>query len=533
MYILDCTLRDGGYYNAWDFETSLVQRYLSVMHEAGIDRVEIGFRFAPQDTFIGPYGYSSDAWLHSLKVPQGLKLGLMCNAKDLLSRGSPEETVGQMFAPARESPVDLVRIAAHFKEAPDCPAAIGKLHDLGYRVGLNLMQAGGRSEDELGELISGLADTPVEVIYFADSLGSMTADEVSRTVAVIKQNCDKEIGFHAHDNMGQALANAWAAYEAGATWIDGTVLGMGRGAGNLRIEYWLLELVRRGLRSTNLDPLLALVTEEFGELQQRYGWGPSLFYHLSAIYGVHPTYVQEMLADERYSQNEVITALQRLGETGAPGYNQDRLRMALEAPPSDCAGDWDASAWLKGQSVILVAPGQSGRAHRDGLMQLLERRPMPVLCLNSNAWLPDHAVTAWIACNPQRIAMDQRYYAERSGRLIAPKPIAEKQLGEAAHNWQIFNYGLEVNTGHFIPHATGATLPAPLAALYGLGVANAAGASRIYMVGFDGYDRNDPRHHEMEEALNAYYAYENAAPLLALTPSKLDITQHSLYAPDI
>jgi len=533
LSILDCTLRDGGYYNAWDFDHSTVERYLAVMQQTSVDWVEIGFRFAPQDAFVGPYGYSTDVWLRRLEGLNGIRLGVMCNAKDLLTQGDPADAIQRMFAPAVESPIELVRIAAHFHEVEHCAPAIEALHSLGYRIGFNLMQAAGHSEETLLEKVAALADMPLDVLYFADSLGSMSPADVQQTVITIQQGWDKAIGFHAHDNMGRALANAWAAYEAGASWIDGTVLGMGRGAGNLRLEYWLLDLERHGLRSTQVDALLALVVNEFSDLQARYGWGPNLFYHLSAMYGVHPTYVQEMLADDRYNHDQVISALTHLGASGTPSYNPERLRQALGTPAVECNGEWDVRGWLQNQPVILVGPGEGGRLHQSGLLQLLEHRAMPVLCLNSNPWLPDEHVTAWVACNPQRMAMDRDYYAARTGMLIAPGPIAEEQLGDIANQWQLRSYGLKIVSDEFQPDATFGTLPQPLAALYGLAVANAAGCSRIFMVGFDGYDRSDPRHEEMEKALQAYYAYEDAAPLIALTPTNLSITQNSLYAPDL
>lgn len=531
--ILDCTLRDGGYYNNWNFETSTVERYLQVMQQTSVDWVEIGFRFIPQSSFVGPYGYSTDAWIGALKIPEGLHLAVMCNAKDLLANGDPASTVCDLFSIARESPIELVRIAAHFEEVSACLPAIETLCQLGYRIGFNLMQASGRSNEELLEKVAELKNSSIEVLYFADSLGCMGPDEVMRTVTTIRQAWDKAIGFHAHDNMGQALANAHAAKKAGATWIDATVLGMGRGGGNLRLEYWLLELDRSGSRSASLDLLLQLVVSEFKVLQDRYGWGPSVFYHLSALYGVHPTYVQEMLACERYNGEKVIDALRRLGQAGARGYSADQLHQAIGSFHMEGPGQWDARGWLQGQTVVLVGPGEAGREHLEGLRQLQEKHSFPLLCINSNPWIPEELVTAWVACNPERLAVDADYYAERSGILIAPESTLGEKLREVRKQWVIKDYGLKVVSGNFDAGSITAIIPSRLAALYGIALANAAGCSRIYMVGFDGYGINDPRHQEMNEGLQIYYNAGTYAPLVAITPTNLNIEQSSLYQPEL
>lgn len=532
--LLDCTLRDGGYYNQWDFSPDLVAEYLQAMETVGVDWIEIGFRFTPKNGFIGPYGYTTDAWLKTLQHPKGPRLGVMCNAKDLIEgQPSTEETIQQLFGPADHSPVDLVRLAAHFREAGQCAEAIRLLKGLGYRVGVNLMQAGGRTPQELQDHAGMLAETAPDVLYLADSMGSMTPDETERAIEAVRSVWDGSIGFHAHDNMGLALSNAEAAQRAGASWIDATVLGMGRGAGNLRLEYWLLEKTRHGGSVSGLETLLALVTTRFSELQKQFGWGPSLFYHLSALYNVHPTYVQEMLADERYSQNAVVTALQRLGAQDASGYDESRLRKVMDDPETaHSPGESDVSGVLHDQDVILIGPGEQGQHHRDGLLQLLERQTGYVLCLNSNAWLPAECVDAWVACNPERLTLDRPYYEQHRGRLIAPGPLARERLGaDALARYEHVGYGMTVTTGGVQIGKREANLPAPLGALYAFAFAAAAGARRILLVGFDGYEIGDPRHAEMEDAIRAYEQAEGAIPLVALTPTTLNVTQRSVYEP--
>ncbi|MEX0732984.1 MAG: aldolase catalytic domain-containing protein [Aquisalimonadaceae bacterium] len=531
--ILDCTFRDGGYYNDWDFSNSLAEKYLQVMHETGVDFVEIGFRFGKMEGFLGPYAYSTDRWLRSLPVPPGMQIGVMCNAKDLIQDGRPVEVVHQLFSPAAESPVELVRIAAHFNEVEACAPVVRTLHELGYRVGFNLMQAGGRSARDITTMARRVADWPMEALYFADSLGNMCPGDVTATVGALRAGWPGAIGFHSHDNMGNALANTLAAHDAGATWLDATVLGMGRGAGNVRLEYLLLELARQGVRDSQVDALLEFVVGDFSALQSKYNWGANLFYHLSALYGVHPTYVQEMLSEDRYSHDQVISALQRLGDLDASGYSRARLLAAMQSETIDSVGTWVPGDWLKGRDVLLIGPGERGHRHLQGLLQYIGEEKPVVLCLNSNAWFPSDKVDAWVACNPQRLSLDRDYYQQRRGRLAVPAGLIPCSVRPALQNWELLDFGLHINGGGFDVRESCAVLPRPLSALYAIALAEAAGARRVLLAGLDGYAHDDPRHAEIDQGVQSYLSRDSALAVVALTPTSLSVRQMSLYAPEV
>ena len=106
------------------------------------------------------------------------------------------------------------------------------------------------------------------------------------------------IGIHAHNNMGQGLLNSTVAVESGASWVDGTITGMGRGAGNSATELLLLEFCRRGWGDSLRSRFSIWRSDRSRLCARNITGGRACSYHLSATYGVHPTYVQEML--ERY-----------------------------------------------------------------------------------------------------------------------------------------------------------------------------------------------------------------------------------------
>lgn len=532
--ILDCTFRDGGYYTDWVYGPELSRRYIEAMDACAIDIVELGFRMPAGGSFLGPYAYTTDHWINRLGIPDGLVIGVMCNGSDLLRTGDPVAVIDTLFSEAASSRVELVRIAAHFRELEACDPAVRRLRELGYRVGINLMQAGGRSRKEIFAKASVVRDWPIDVLYFADSIGNMGPREVAQTIDVLAEAWPGEIGFHAHNNMGRALDNALAAIDAGATWIDATVLGMGRGAGNACLEYLMLELDRYGIRQApRLDALLALVLEDFSELRDQFDWGPNLFYHLSAQYNVHPTYVQEMLSDDRYTKHEIVAALERLGDLGASGFSENRLHEVTRGSITPAEGTWSAEGWLSEQTVLIVGPGSSGAEHKEGVLDYIrDTRPF-VLCLNSNAWFPDAAVGAWIACNPERLALDRDYYARRSGTLVVPAECIPFSVSTALDSWGVNDYGVRFDAERFVAGNNTAVVPAPLVLLYALALASAAGARDVRLVGVDGFEVGDPRHRELEAALKIYHESEQALDIVALTPTALTVPRSSVYAPRV
>ncbi|WP_235869159.1 beta/alpha barrel domain-containing protein [Veronia nyctiphanis] len=145
MNIIDCTLRDGGYYNNWDFPKEVVEAYLNAVSAAKIDYVELGLRNFPKKEFLGAYAYTTEDHLNTLELPEGPTYGVMVDAKTILSSDLPvEQAIESLFIPAELSKINLVRVAAHFDEVEKSGPIVKKLKEMGYMVGYNLMQAGGK-----------------------------------------------------------------------------------------------------------------------------------------------------------------------------------------------------------------------------------------------------------------------------------------------------------------------------------------------------------------------------------------------------
>ncbi len=536
LKVLDCTFRDGGYYNDWFFKPETVRAYLECIDAAGVDIVELGFRLPPQKEFRGPFAYSTDRFLQSLNVPSRLRIAVMVNARDLLEQpGSMADSVAKLFAPRADSLVSIVRIASHLRDVERCDELAFTLRELGYEVGLNLMQVGGKSLADINRLVAAVQNwRTVNVLYFADSLGSMTPDDVRPLVSALADSWNGELGIHTHDNMGLALVNALAAIEAGATWIDGTVLGMGRGAGNARTEHLLVELVRRYQAEYNPAALFPLVLEDFEQLRKQYGWGPNLLYYLSAAYGIHPTYVQEMLARNHHESHQIIQGLETLRNSGSQAsFQSGVLNQALLGVGDAVEGTWSPNGWAEARDVLIVGPGPGTRTHRQEITSFIRSHNPLVLCLNTHEVIASELVTAYAACHHSRILMEADRYRNLNRPLIIPVGLVPERLRNRLLGVEVLDYGVHVEEGSFELRDHSCTIPSLLVAAYALAVATRGGAKRILLAGFDGYGSGDPRQDAMGEVFRRYLSHSQSVPLIAITPTSYPLEQGSVYSPSI
>lgn len=531
LTLVDCTLRDGGYYNDWDFATPLIDTYLHAMAQSRVPIVELGFRFLEPSGYAGPTAHTTDAFLDDLTIPESITLGVMLNAKDLVTHagGSPA-AVDKLFAPASTSRVNLVRIATTWNELSNLRPAADRLIELGYTVGVNLMQVHARTADELAEFGTWCATADVAVAYFADSFGGLYPSDIAPIVDGISSTFSGPIGCHLHDNLSLAMANSLAAIDAGVTWVDSTIRGMGRGPGNARTEYLAVELSRRGLLDLDVQPLLGLVTDDFARLHDEYGWGTNLFYALSACHGVHPTYVQNMLGDSRFDTAAIVAAIEELGRSGGASFSMDRAIAAATASLTVASGSWDATDWCKEQDVLILGPGDSVRNRRHDIETFIARVRPTVINLNLTPMVDPELIDKYVVCNPMRAKLDLLHLPDDSTPVIAPVSI-RSLIHDARPHHPVCDYGFDVVQDTFSIDASQCSIPHGIVTAYALAVAARGGARSIALVGLDGFPASDSRHSEMVEVFDSFSRIEGTPPISALTPTSYPVRASSLYAP--
>jgi len=518
--ILDCTLRDGGYYTDWVFNDELVSDYLDAMVKVGVDVIEIGFRFPKGDGFRGPYAFSRDSFLDGLQLPGDISVSVMLNASDLGGLNGMDERIGLFFpADSKHTRVDMVRIAFHIEELETAVRAGAYLKQLGFKVGLNLMQISDRSLEEISRFASLCSKEVCDVVYVADSTGSLLPKDVAPIVSEIKKIWDGDIGIHTHDNQGYALSNTITALECGVNWIDSTVLGMGRGPGNVKTEEVLLAVEGAMSGGRSIAPLLDTIGRWFQPLKDSYKWGSNPYYFLAGKLKVHPTYVQEMLASERFSPSDIVSAIELLASKGAKKFKREDLPISAVLPgdPLDL-GDWRPNIIQTNGVLLLLGGGQSVSVHREALEDFVERKRAVVVATNAVVPVSESLIHYRLACNPARILTDMARHRTMSTPLICPSKRFAAELSEISATRALLNYDLRIEEKTFFVGETGCVLPKVDVLAYFCAVAIASGVEEVLLAGFDGY-RDQALHSNVEGVLQLVKSVHPNLSLISITPT--------------
>jgi 4-hydroxy 2-oxovalerate aldolase len=361
----------------------------------------------------------------------------------------------------------------------------------------------------------------------------MDADEVERIVLALRTGWTGALGIHTHNNMGKALDNTLCANRLGVEWLDVTVSGMGRGAGNAQTEN-LLAVLSLTSNHYKPEPIYDLVIRYFEAMQKECGWGSSLLYFIGAQHNVHPTYVQNLLSDSRYGADEIVGAISYLSKANASSYDGAVLEKALkiDAPDSIVSGDASiANAFAKKEVLIIGNGGQLNR-YQQGLTSYIQQYNPIVLSININPAVDAGLIDFYVVSHNSKFLSQKKYYTGIQKPIILPKHrFTEEELQAINPNIVIHDYGLMVTEGQFSVEAAHATIPSELTAAYAIAIALAGNAKKISLVGFEGYEKSDQRQQEMIDFLIALHDKHQGANIVALTPTTYPIKKSSIYAP--
>lgn len=530
LTFLDCTLRDGGYYNAWDFSSELINDYLIAMQAAGVNAVELGFRSLSNKGFKGACAFTTDDFLRSLPLPENLTIGVMVNANELVGDIPQEEVLAKLFpVSASESPVHLVRIASHLHEFEQALPAVTWLKKRGYQVGFNLMQIADCPEQEVKALARLANSYPLDALYFADSMGSMSPDQAAKIVGWLRSEWQGALGIHTHNNLGLALSNTLRALNEGVTWVDATVTGMGRGPGNALTEELAIEIAESRQQKVNLVPLMGLIRKHFRPMKEAYGWGTNPYYYLAGKYGIHPTYIQEMLNDSRYSEEDVLAVIEHLRVEGGKKFSLNTLDAARHFYRGEPQGQWSPQTLFAGRDVLLLGTGPGVEQHRPALESYIRQAKPLVVALNTQSAIAPELIDVRVACHPVRLLADCEAHTQLPQPLITPYSMLPEDVQHALAGKEIFDFGLNVQADTFVFNETSCTSPTSLVMAYAFAIATSGKAKRLLLAGFDGYEGEDPRNFEMNNVVKSYIQTPNATPLLSILSTRYDIEKQSLY----
>jgi 4-hydroxy 2-oxovalerate aldolase len=241
--ITDTTLRDGSHSVKHQYTLDDITAFASALDESGVYAIEISHGDGLAGSSI-QYGWSLFSEKERLsaanQVVKKSKLAVLL----LPGIGTRRDLQEAIACGAK-----MARIATHVTEADISEQHIKMCKDMGIEVVTFLMLAHMESPAKVLEQAKLMESYGADVVYIVDSAGAMLPEDVRAKVGILKEHLDVEVGFHAHNNLGLGIGNNLAAIEEGATSVDGSLCGMGAGAGNAATEVLAAVLDRAGYQT--------------------------------------------------------------------------------------------------------------------------------------------------------------------------------------------------------------------------------------------------------------------------------------------
>jgi 4-hydroxy 2-oxovalerate aldolase len=295
MKILDCTLRDGGYTNRWNFSADQVRENYLACVNSNVEYCEIGFVRTVPDPNFGPWYHMTD------KLVEDTLGDIVTDTTKIVSMAQMGTFSVNDFVPKNQSAVSMVRvlIAYHCKDKNDTVLdtdliyetadTCKKLKELGYEVTVNIGRVDKMSDEQIIEVCR-ILPSDLDYFYIADTYGNLGIVKVKHILELLKNNYSGKIGFHAHDNLLNATVKSIDAWYNGADIVDGTIGGLGRGSGNAKTELLIAHMLMKGDTRYALFPVLEYGEKWIGTYKKNH-----VLYFITGMYSMHVNYAIELI----------------------------------------------------------------------------------------------------------------------------------------------------------------------------------------------------------------------------------------------
>ena len=286
LKVFDCTIRDGGLINDYQFSDEFVKAIYAAVCDSGADYIELGKKLMVSDEYTrekyGKWNFCDEDDLkavvdsHECKNPPVVAVMYDVGRVDLDAMPTADQSV-----------VGMIRTACYAKDIEKGLELVKRTKDLGYETTINIMAPSNAIETDLLEALDEVAKTDeCDYLYLVDSFGAFYSEQIDFFLNMYKKHApNKELGFHAHNNQQLAFANTQHCVMNGVNLLDATVNGIGRGAGNCN-----LELLLNFLKNPKYDvrPIYKAIQEVMVPLREEIEWGFNDIYGIGGQLNQHP-----------------------------------------------------------------------------------------------------------------------------------------------------------------------------------------------------------------------------------------------------
>ena len=324
----------------------------------------------------------------------------------------------------------------------------------------------------------------IDYFYFADSFGSLKKNQITKLSKLISKELKIPFGIHSHDNMKLALKNTIHANKNGASWVDGTILGMGRGPGNTKTEDILSKFYKNNFK--NLIEYKNTI-KSFKKLKMKYQWGPNIYYNYSGQKKIHPTYVQRLLSEKKVDRKDYFKILHRINKTKLKKFDPNEFSSAVfYFKRKNIIKNIDRS-FLKNYDQFLIVNSNLKTFKKSiKIMKILsDKKTLKILVNKTENKIIEKYCNMISFCHPLRLMSLNNFNHQSFKKILVPlgniPKIDIKFQKSKVIDYPIFiKPKLKINR-KFI------NIPDPLTLIYTISFLVSSSIKNINLLGFEGY----------------------------------------------
>lgn len=469
--LLDCTLRDGGYINDNVFGADNIKTIIDSLRNSNVDLIEYGYieDKKPVDPNKTEYRSFNDLF-DVTKNERGNILMLLGEKYDIdLLPEAPNDDC-------------YLRITFHKKSVESGIEKIKRIIEKGYKVFVQPTVTMSYSDEEIRELLKICNELKPVSVAIVDTFGQMAPRDVAEKAKLFDEVLDKDIAvsFHAHNNLQNAYANAIRFIEGvkddRKIFIDTSIYGMGRGAGNLPTELMMNYLNKNYGKHYNIDPLLTVAENVISKYKEKNNWGYSLPYFVSGTYGVHPSYILAFMERKTQNAEDIKKLIDMISDDKKVEFDADYANEIYNSYNSKLIDDENSKKQLldaiHGKDVLLVGPGKTISEYESKVKEEIANKDLYVIGVNGRHGIKTDAI----------FFSNKKRYEGMNFDGVDSLVLITSNIKDSAEGELLFNYGA------YLAKEYGTS---DNALLMLLNILKSIGVQKVFVAGFDGYTTDD------------------------------------------
>lgn len=491
--LLDCTLRDGGFLNDWNFGYDSIRSIFARLVKAGVDIIEVGFidgrRNFDKERSINPLTKNFDEIFagqnkNNIKVVGMIDYGTC-----------PIENISLQ----KDSFLDGIRVIFKKKDIENAIKFCHQLKEKGYEVYTNPVSITTYSDREMLELIDLVNDLNPVAMSLVDTYGLLHKDRLFKYFYLLDNNLNSniEIGYHSHNNFQLAYSNAIELLNIKtkrSIILDSSLYGMGKTAGNCNTELLAMYLNTNYEKDYDIPEILNTIELEILKYLKEYSWGYQFSYYISALNDCHPNYVKFLEKKNMLPVKDINAILRNIEGhkklTFDEEYIEDLYQKHLQSNINDDKGYAELAGSLKDKSILLLGPGISIKTQQEKISKFISLNKPIIFSVNHINSL--FSVDYVFISNPKRY---DQFIGGTANCNTLGKLIITSNISDSGHNADfVLNWNKLKSSKTIIGESS---LYILMNALIKLGVNN------VILAGFDGFSKYAKNYYD-----NKYQFYQ-------------------------